>query len=280
MRSLRQHLLALLASAMALLFGAPASAADEPRHALWQQLLQQHVQVVPGTSGGNVRYAGMQAQRLELERYLAQLSSVQRETFDAWSNARQLAFLLNAYNAYTVQLVLTGYPVLASIKDLGSLFQSPWKKRFAPLLGATRTLDEIEHEMIRGSGRYNDPRIHFALNCASLGCPPLRNEAYVAERLDAQLDDAATAFLADRQRNRLEGGRVQVSSIFKWYRSDFEAGWRGARSLGQFLALYATALKLSPEQAAQLRAGTLAITFLDYDWRLNDAPAASGAAKP
>lgn len=257
-----------------------ARASDAPPHAIWQQLLQQHVQLSPGTFGGNLRYAGMQAQRAELERYLAQLSAVRRETFDTWSSAQQLAFLINAYNAYTVQLILTGYPGLASIKDLGSLFQSPWKKRFAPLLGATRTLDEIEHEMIRGSGRYNDPRIHFALNCASLGCPALRNEAYVAERLDAQLDDAANSFLADRERNRLEGGRVQVSSIFKWYRSDFEAGWRGARSLGQFLARYATALRLSPEQTAQLRAGTLAISFLDYDWRLNDARAASGAPTP
>lgn len=280
MRSLWQRLLRLLVTALTFSICAPAYAVDEPRHVLWQQLLQQHVQVTPGTSGGNVRYAGMLAQRLELERYLAQLATVRRETFDAWPNAQQLAFLINAYNAYTVQLILTGYPGLASIKDLGSLFQSPWKKRFAPLLGATRTLDEIEHEMIRGSGRYNDPRIHFALNCASLGCPPLRNEPYVAERLDAQLDDAATAFLADRQRNRWEGGRIQVSSIFKWYRSDFEAGWRGARNLGQFLALYAAAMKLSPEQTVQLRTGTLSITFLDYDWRLNDALATSGAHRP
>lgn len=280
MRPPRWRLFALLLVAQLLLAGAPARAADALAHAIWQQLLQQHVQVAPGTSGGNVRYAGLQAQQLELERYLAQLATVRRETFDAWPNAQQLAFLINAYNAYTVQLILTGYPGLVSIKDLGSLFQSPWKKRFAPLLGATRTLDEIEHEMIRGSGRYNDPRIHFALNCASLGCPSLRNEPYVAERLDAQLDDAASAFLADRQRNRLEGGRIQVSSIFKWYRSDFEAGWRGARSLGQFLALYAAALKLSPEQTAQLRAGTLAITFLDYGWRLNDAPGVSGAGRP
>lgn len=257
-----------------------ARAVEAPQHALWQQLLQQYVQVTPGTLGGNVRYTGMQTRRLELERYLAQLANVRRETFDAWPNAQQLAFLINAYNAYTVQLVLTGYPGLASIKDLGSLFQSSWKKRFAPLLGATRTLDEIEHEMIRGSGRYNDPRIHFALNCASLGCPALRNEAYVAERLDAQLEDAATAFLADRQRNRWESGRIQVSSIFKWYRSDFEAGWRGARTLRQFLALHATALRLSPEQTAQLRAGTLPIAFLDYDWRLNDASVTSGAARP
>lgn len=257
-----------------------ARAADAPPRTLWQQLLQQHVQVAPGSSGGKLRYAGIQAQRSELERYLAQLSAVQREAFDAWPKAQQLAFLINAYNAYTVQLVLTGYPGLTSIKDLGALFQSPWKKRFVPLLGATRTLDEIEHDMIRGSGRYNDPRIHFALNCASLACPALRNEAYVAERLDAQLEDAATAFLADRQRNRLEAGRAQVSSIFKWYRADFEAGWRGARSLGQFLALYATALQLRPEQTDQLRAGTLGIEFLDYDWRLNDAPDASGVARP
>lgn len=228
----RRHLLALFVAAEVFLVSAAARAADAPQHAIWQQLLQRHVQVAPGTSGGNLRYAGIQAQQPELERYLTQLTTVRREAFDAWPQAQQLAFLINAYNAHTVQLILTGYPGLASIKDLGSWTQSPWKKRFVPLLGAMRTLDEIEHDMIRGSGRYNDPRVHFALNCASLGCPALRNEAYLAERLEAQLEDAATAFLADRQHNRLEGGRVQASSIFKWYRADFEAGWRGARSLG------------------------------------------------
>ena len=112
-------------------------------------------------------------------KYLAATSAVSRAEFDRWVPADQLAFLVNAYNAWTVQLVLQGYPKIASIRDLGSLLQSPWKKRFVPLLGETRSLDEIEHSLIRGSGRYREPRAHFALNCASVGCPALRPEAYV-----------------------------------------------------------------------------------------------------
>jgi hypothetical protein len=165
-----------------------------------------------------------------------------------------------------VELILTGYPDIESIKDLGSLFQSPWKKRFIPLLGETRTLDDIEHILIRGSGRYVEPRIHFAVNCASIGCPALRPEAYVAARLDDQVEEATRNFLADRTRNRLEDDTLYVSSIFKWYREDFEKGWRGATTLNGFIALYQQPLALGEN------ADKLDIEFLDYDWRLNRAP--------
>ena len=139
-------------------------------------------------------------------------------------------------------MILTKCPDLESIKDLGSFFQSPWGKSFIPLLGGTRSLDDIEHGLIRGSGRYKDPRVHFAANCASIGCPSLRAEAYVGDRLDEQLEDAARSFLRDRSRNRLDEGELKVSSIFKWYRNDFEKGWRGKHSLAQFLAGYADSL--------------------------------------
>jgi hypothetical protein len=139
-------------------------------------------------------------------------------------------------------------------------------------------LDDIEHGLIRGSGRYNDPRIHFAVNCASIGCPALRAEAYVAQRLNVQLEDATQMFLSDRTRNRVESDALKVSSIFKWYRPDFEKGWRGANTLGQFLALYSEPLALNADTASQLSAGKLDIEFLDYDWRLNvtSGPAKSG----
>jgi hypothetical protein len=146
------------------------------------------------------------------------------------------------------------------------------------LLGKERTLDEIEHELIRGSGRYRDPRLHFAVNCASIGCPALRGEAYDGARLEAQLDEQARRFLSDRSRNRLEGGTLHVSPIFKWYRGDFEQGWRGANTLGAFLALYADAIGLIPAQAQALREGTLPIEFLDYDWRLNARQAGQSAS--
>lgn len=238
-------------------------------HDDWNLLLKQHVTALPGGHATAVNYQGMARDKAQLTGYLARLAQVQQGEFDRWPTAVQLAFLINAYNAGTVDLVLSGYPGVTSIKDLGSLFSSPWKKRFLPLLGKERTLDEIEHDLIRGSGRFSDPRIHFAVNCASIGCPALRSEAYDSARLDAQLEEQARRFLSDRSRNRLEGGALRVSSIFKWYRGDFEQGWRGAKSLGAFLALYADAMGLTPAQAQALREGTLSIAFLDYDWRLN-----------
>lgn len=244
----------------------------------WDTLLKKHVRTLRNGQASEVDYAGFTADRTALQSYLASASKVTQPEFDRWSNPVQLAFLINAYNAWTVELVLTGYPGIKSIKDLGSFIQSPWKKRFIALLGETRSLDDVEHSLIRGSGRYNDPRIHFAVNCASIGCPALRMEAYVAERLNAQLEDATQMFLSDRTRNRVESDTLKVSSIFKWYRPDFEKGWRGANTLGQFLALYSGPLALNADTAIHLSAGKLGIEFLDYDWRLNVAggPAKSG----
>lgn len=238
-------------------------------HATWDALLKKHVVVLRGGQVTQVDYAGFKTDRGALKQYLSAISGVARPDFDKWSKPEQLAFLLNTYNAWTVELILTAYPDVASIKDLGSLLHSPWKKRFIQLLGDTRSLDDIEHGLIRGSGRYNDPRIHFAANCASIGCPALRPEAYVAEHLDVQLEDATQKFLSDRSRNRLEGDALKVSSIFKWYQDDFEKGWRGANSLGRFLALYRESLGLNADTVRRLSAGVVAIDFLDYDWRLN-----------
>lgn len=122
-----------------------------------------------------------------------------------------MAFLINAYNAATVALILTRYPELDSIKELGSLLRSPWKRRFVDLLGARRSLDDIEHELLREAPDFAEPRIHFAVNCASLGCPALRPEAYEAERLEAQLADQTRRFLRDRSRNRLADGSLWLA---------------------------------------------------------------------
>jgi hypothetical protein len=261
----------ILASLLGASISLHAFAAFE--HSAWDALLQKHVRPLRGGQASQLDYAAMARDKASLTQYLDSTSSVSRTTFDAWAKSEQLAFLLNAYNAWTVALVLTHYPDLKSIKDLGSLFSSPWKKEFIPLLGKTRSLDDLEHKLIRGSGRYKDPRIHFAANCASVGCPALRAEAFVASKLDAQLEDAAMLFLSDKSRNRVDGNGLVVSSIFKWYTSDFEQGWRGATSLGQFLALYREPLGLNNEQTARLSAGDMAVTFLDYDWRLNDKSA-------
>ncbi|HMY41148.1 MAG TPA: DUF547 domain-containing protein, partial [Marinagarivorans sp.] len=155
------------------------------------------------------------------------------------------------------------------IKDLGSLLRSPWQQKRIQLWGASISLDDLEHGLIRNSGRYNDPRIHFAVNCASIGCPALRPEAYSAEQLEAQLEQQARLFLADRSRNRWDGKGLLLSSIFKWYGDDFAKGWRGAKSLSQFLALYGDALGLTPEQTSELSGERVRLEFLPYDWGLN-----------
>jgi Protein of unknown function, DUF547 len=150
-----------------------------------------------------------------------------------------MAFLINAYNAFTVELILTKYPGLASIKDLGSMFSSPWKPKWIPLLGGKVSLDDIERGMLRERGRFDDPRVHFGVNCASIGCPPLREEAFVAERLDAQLDEQALRFMSDRTRNRFDAAarRLELSKIFDWYGDDFNLGHRGIASLPAFMSV-------------------------------------------
>jgi len=240
-------------------------------HAAWDALLKRNVVSVRGGVASQVRYDGMARDRPALKTYLAGAGKVSRATFDGWSKPDQLAFLINVYNAATVELILTAYPNIKSIKDLGTLFQGPWAKPFVTLLGKTASLDDIEHGLIRGSGRYNDPRIHFAVNCASIGCPALGRSAFRGATLDAQLDIAARGFLGDHTRNRVQGDGVAVSSIFKWYRGDFEKGWRGAKTLPAFFSLYADSLGLSAGAAARAKTGQLSVSFLDYDWQLNKA---------
>ncbi len=238
-------------------------------HGALNELLQAHVRIKEEGRISQVDYAGFASERSKLTGYLRQIASVQVEEFDSWTVSDQLAFLLNAYNGWTVELILGKYPDVESIKDLGSFIQSPWKKKFIPLLGETRSLDDIEHGLIRGSGRYKDPRIHFAANCASIGCPALRAEAYRGADLERQLNEATTLFLRDRSRNRLNGRVLEVSSIFKWYREDFAMGWHSFLSLADFFAGYAQALDLTAEDVRALVSEEIKIEFLDYDWRLN-----------
>jgi hypothetical protein len=250
-----------------------AHAAFDARHAAWDALLKAQVVVAPGGVASTVRYAGLAADRGALDACLAELSAVSAPQYAVWPRRQQLAFLINAYNAFTVALVLTRYPKLKSIKDLGSFLQSPWKQKFFRLLGEERTLDDVEHGLIRAPGVFDDPRIHAAVVCASIGCPMLRNEAFVAERLDAQLDDGLRRFLSDRSRNRFDAGSgtLAVSRIFDWYRADFEQGHQGYTSLMSVFARHADVLADTPAALAALRAGRARITFLDYDWALNDA---------
>ncbi len=251
----------------ALLLGGPASAQFDHGHAGWDALLTKHVRWLPDQKQSRVDYDGLKAERAALKQVLDAMSAVSAAEFERWPREQQMAFLVNAYNAFTVELILTRWPELKSIKDLGSLLQSPWKKKFFVLLGEERHLDWIEHEQLRA--RYKDPRVHAAVNCASIGCPALRPEAFVAAKLDAQFDDGMRRFMADRTRNRVAGGKLEVNLIFKWFREDFEQGWLGYRQLEDLFARYAVQLSDQPEEQQKLRARSLPPNFLDYDWSLN-----------
>ncbi len=238
-------------------------------HSRWSDLLARHVQTLDDGVATAVDYAGFAQDGEALQGYLKGLSAVSKSTFDAWPEAEQLAFLINAYNAWTVELILGAWPDLKSIKELGTFFRSPWSKEFIPLLGKTRSLDDLEHGLIRGSDRYREPRIHFAVNCASVGCPALRPEAFRGVDLDQQLAEQTRFFLSDRTRNRKAGDKLEISSIFKWYREDFEKQWKGYTRLEDFLLVYADPLGLSEADQKRLQAGKMKIDFLSYDWRLN-----------
>lgn len=257
----------LITLALALLLGSAAWADIDHAYPRWDGLLKKHVRWLPDNKQSRVDYAAFKADRAALKAVLDTLSGVTRAEFDAFSKAQQMAFLINAYNAFTVELILTKYPDLKSIRNLGTFFKTPWRNDFFTLLGDKRHLDWIEHSQLRKF--YNEPRIHTAINCASIGCPALRDEAFRADRLEAQLEDGMRRFMADRTRNRVKDGRVEVSSIFQWFREDFEKGHGGFSKLEDVFAAYATELTDKPEEQQQLRARTLTVAFLDYDWSLN-----------
>jgi Protein of unknown function, DUF547 len=272
-------LLITLLGALVLPLGS-AHAQFDHSHAAWTQLLKKHVVLLDGAKASQVRYAGFAQDRSALKSYLQSLSGVKQAEFDGWSKAQRAAFLINAYNAFTVEKILTRYPDIRSIWDFGKIFGNPFKDRYFMLLGSESSLDRIEHETLRKPGAYDEPRVHFAVNCASIGCPMLREEAYVAERLDAQLEEQAVRFLSDRSRNRynVESRRLEVSKIFDWFKEDWTSAYRGienrtdpVRSREQYLARYASLLADRPEHRKLIQEQKPELRFLDYDWALNDA---------
>ena len=234
----------------------PAQAFD---HKAWDSLLKKHVVLIEGGKASRLDYAGVAAEREALRAYLSSVSAVREAEFNAWPRPEQMAFLINAYNAYTVEKVLARYPDIRSIWDFGKVFGNPFRDEFFRLLGARASLDGIEHGMLRQ--RYAEPRVHYALNCASVGCPMLREEAYSGVRLETQLEEQARRFLSDRSRNRYRDGRLEVSKIFDWYKEDFEPR-------EQYFERYAKALGMPAGARPRL-------AFLDYDWSLNDSRSSS-----
>jgi Protein of unknown function, DUF547 len=244
-------------------------------HSAFTALLKKHVVVKDGGESSQVNYVELGKDRAALKSYLDSLSAVTDADFKTWSKAQQMAFLINAYNGYTLELILQNYPT-KSIKDIGGTFDNRWKRKFFKLLGSESFLDKIEHDTLRKPGLYNEVRVHFAVNCASIGCPPLREEAFTADKLDKQLEEQAVRFLSDRSRNRYANGKLEVSMIFKWFSVDWESNYKGfdgkttpITSRNDYFARYAKQLADSPADQQKIAEGKVEIGYLDYDWALN-----------
>lgn len=224
-----------------------------PSHAPWTAIVKKYV-----NEAGLVDYKGIKDHKNELQPYLDSLTA--NPPADNWTDNEKIAYWLNAYNAFTVKLIIDNYP-LKSIKDLGPKNQvifinTPWDEKFFKIGNKTMTLNRIEHRILRKL--FTEPRIHFALNCASMSCPKLRREAYEAKTLDAQLTEQAKEFLSDPARNKITAEQPQVSSIFKWYGKDMTK-WSD-KSLVAYINQYAP---------VQIKEGA-ELSFMDYDWSLND----------
>jgi len=222
-------------------------------HELFDQLLKKHVD-----SLGMVNYKGLKSDREKLEEYLMLLVS-NPPNDENWTQNDQLAYWINLYNAFTLDLILDHYP-LESIKDIGSSIQipfvnSPWDIKFIEIDGEKYDLNNIEHGIIRKI--FEEPRIHFAVNCASFSCPRLRAEAYVGDRLDQQLEEQTLDFINDPERNIITKDKLQLSKIFLWYSGDFKNG----QSKIEFIRRY-TRINFDED---------VDIEYLKYDWSLNES---------
>ena len=215
---------------------------------MWTQLLQKHVD-----STGWVSYQGFVQDSVRLNTYLAQLSKFGPS--ESWSDNQKLSYWINVYNAFTVKLIVDHYPV-ASIKDIKKgipFVNSVWEMNFFEIEGQKFNLSAIEHKILRKE--FNEPRIHFAIVCASKSCPRLLNEAYEPESLEVQLSLQSKNFIDDYSKNEIDGNEIRISSIFKWFKNDFTQ--KG--SVQEFIRPYSNR---DFDSSAKVK-------YLDYDWSLN-----------
>ncbi len=237
---------------LALSFSFGSLAQSGVTHNSFDELLQKYVD-----EEGLVNYKGLSTERSKLKSYLGLLEA--NEPKDSWTKDQQLAYWINAYNAYTLELILAHYPV-KSIKDIGATIKipfvnTPWDIKFINIGDEPKDLNNIEHGIIRKE--FDEPRIHFALVCAAISCPKLQNRAYLPGTLDAQLTDAAKDFLSDPSKNEIKSSsKADLSKLFSWYRGDFTK----KTSLEEYLNQYS---EIKLEKRANL-------DFKDYDWALNE----------
>ncbi|HBR14502.1 MAG TPA: hypothetical protein DD723_03030 [Candidatus Omnitrophica bacterium] len=235
----------------------PAFASD---YSSWQKFLDLYLK------DGLVNYAAVKDDSALLKAVVLQLENVKKEEYDRWSQDEKKAFWINAYNIEAMKLVLDHYPLKRSLGlqalryPANSIQQIPdvWNQEARIILGKKVSLNYIENEILRKE--FQDPRIHFAIVCASLGCPVLRDEPYVFDRLDSQLNDAVTKFMQDRKKFNYDAhsNTFYISSIFKWFKEDFE---KAGGSIA-FIKKYIPQNKNLPDNGK--------IQWLDYDWSLNE----------
>ena len=210
-------------------------------HGIFNDLLKKHV-----SSNGNVNYKGFKSDSKTLQNYIELLKA--HQPTDSWTKNDKFAYWINAYNALTIDLILRNYPT-KSIKDI----KDPWDQRLWQLGEKKYNLNDIEHEILR---KMDEPRIHFAIVCASVSCPKLQNEAFTALDLEEQLTKATKEFLADTSKNEFSENDIKLSKIFKWFKKDFEQN----RSLIDFFNQYS---EVSISNNAKK-------SYKDYNWELND----------
>ncbi|MGJ8632949.1 MAG: DUF547 domain-containing protein [Luteolibacter sp.] len=224
--------------------------AFDQTHAAFTEVLSKSVK------GKDVDYAGLHKSPEKLGAYIETLAKVSESDFKSWSESEQIAYLINLYNAGTLKLIIDNYPT-KTIRDI----DKPWDQKRVKLFGNYASLNHIEHEILRKD--YAEPRIHFGVNCASIGCPALRAEAFQGSKIDTQLDEQARGFLNNTSKNRVDkaSGTLYLSSIFDWFKEDFI---KKSGSVEKFVAPYFPAAEKS-----LIESGKLKVKFSDYDWNLN-----------
>ncbi len=261
---------------------APTLSAHDQTYSTLTSVLSKSVTMLSGGQKSKINYNSISS--AEVNSISKEMLALDKNTvMNKFSKSERLAYFINLYNILTIKLIKDNYKTVKkgnSIKKIGSVFKGPWDQKFFTLFGKKHTLNDIEHGFIRGdkSGfkqstkEYSDPRIHFAVNCASKGCPALLNKAFTAGSLEADLQKTMVSFLKDRSRNYVKDGKkLYLSSIFKWYKKDFSRGLKGYKSLKDFAAKNAVYLSDKPSEIAALKAQKLSIGFSDYDWTLNDS---------
>lgn len=230
-------------------------------HQKWDKILKTYVSEKIFSS--TVNYKSLKKNDLVFNQYLAELSKVKRASFNNFSQKQQLSFLINSYNAFTLKLIIGHYPI-KSIKETGSFFTNAWEKDFFMFFGKKTNLDYIEQTLIRKL--FNEPRIHFALVCASIGCPALKAEAFTANKLEQQFKQQAKRFITDSSRNRYlaKENKLEISKIFDWYGDDFKLKY------GSYQAYIANIITDNKLEQTRITKQESKIKFLPYNWSLNE----------